>query len=367
MNGTETVVDTVVIGGGQSGLALGYHLARQGRDFVILDAKPRPGDGWRDRWDSLRLFTPGYVNCLPGRDFPGDRLGFPTKDEVADFLEAYARDFGLPLQNGTRVERVHRDGEDLVVTAGPRSWRAANVVVATGGEQTPRTPAFAVDLDPGIVQMHSADYRSPAQLADGPVLVVGRGNSGAEIAKELCAGHESSVAGLATLLIRFRHGRTAARFAFPLIAFAGRHVLTLSNPLGRRVVPKIKEGGAPLIRTKSAELAAAGVAFAPRIVGMEHGRPVDAEGTVHEPANVIWCTGFRTDFSWIDLPSVHDGALPEQDRGVVAAEPGLYFLGQPFQRGPASGTFGTVSADARYVARRIAGRSNARRASLSAA
>ncbi|HYZ11835.1 MAG TPA: NAD(P)/FAD-dependent oxidoreductase, partial [Actinomycetota bacterium] len=178
-------IDTVVIGGGQAGLSVGYHLRRRGIPFVILDANPRIGDSWRRRWDSLRLFTPNRFNGLDGLPFPGARWGFPTKDEFADYLERYAERFGLPVRSGMEVSRLTRNGDRFVATAGGRRFEADHVVVAMSSWQRPRVPEFAADLDPGIVQLHVADYRNPGQLRDGDALVVGAGNSGAEVAMDL--------------------------------------------------------------------------------------------------------------------------------------------------------------------------------------
>ena len=171
-------VETVIIGGGQAGLSVGYHLARRGRPFLILDANQRIGDAWRNRWDSMRLFTPARYSGLTGMPFPGPAWSFPTKDEMADYLEDYADRFGLPVQTGVRVDRLSRRDGRLEVAAGDRRWEAGNVVVAMANYQRPRVPAFAPELDPGIVQLHAAGYRNPAQLRDGDVLVVGAGNRG---------------------------------------------------------------------------------------------------------------------------------------------------------------------------------------------
>ena len=160
-------VDTVIIGAGQSGLALGYYLAQQRRDFVILDAGTRVGEAWRSRWDSLRLFTPAKYNGLPGRPFPGDPLAFPTKDEQADYLEDYASRFHLPLRPTTAVTRLSHDGQRFHVTAGTQRWTAVNVVLATGACQLPKTPGFAAELPSDVVQLHSFDYQNPASWAAG--------------------------------------------------------------------------------------------------------------------------------------------------------------------------------------------------------
>ena len=195
MTGSAERIETVIIGGGQAGLAVGYHLAKRGRPFVILDGGARIGDSWRTRWASLRLFTPAKYDGLPGWRFPAPRWSFPTKDEMGDYLEAYAERFDLPVRTGIRVDGLARAGERYVVTAGPRRFEAEHVVVATGANRTPRVPGFAGELDPRIVQLHSSAYRDPSQLRDGTVLVVGAGNSGAEITWELALTHHILLSG----------------------------------------------------------------------------------------------------------------------------------------------------------------------------
>ncbi|MET0932446.1 MAG: NAD(P)/FAD-dependent oxidoreductase [Mycetocola sp.] len=350
-------VDIVIIGGGQAGLALGYYLARSARNFVILDAGSRVGDGWRGRWDSLRLFTPAKYNGLPGMSFPGDRLAFPTKDEQADYLEAYAKRFALPVRTGIRVERVARDGDGFLVEAGTRKWLANSVVLATGAEQLPVVPAFADRIAESTVQLHSSDYRNPAQLRPGAVLVVGVGNSGAEIALELAADRNVLLAGEPVGELPFRHGRTAARFALPLVRFAGTRVLTLATPIGRKVAAQF--GGPPLIRTRVQDLAAVGVTRVPRITDVVDGRPVSADGHALDVANVVWCTGYREDFSILDLPDA-SAQRPEQVRGVVPTVPGLYLLGQQFLFSATSATLPGVRRDAKYLASRIAAQARRR-------
>ena len=238
---------------------------------MILDAGSRVGDGWRRRWDSLRLFTPAKYDGLPGMPFPGDRLTFPTKDEEADYLEAYATRFALPVRTGIRVERVRRDGDGFLVEASDRRWRANSVVLATGGEQVPFVPEFADRIGESILQLHSSDYRNPAQLRPGAVLVVGVGNSGAEIALELSADRPVLLAGEPVGELPFRHGRNAARFALPLVRFAGTRVLTLGTPIGRKA--RARFSGPPLIRTRLRDLAAAGVTRVQRITDVVDGRP----------------------------------------------------------------------------------------------
>ena len=344
-------VDTVVIGGGQAGLAMGNELARDGRDFVILDAAPRVGDAWRSRWDSLLLNTPARFDGLPGMPFPGDQFAYPTKDEVASYLEEYATTRRLPVRSGVRVDSLRREGERFVASAGPRRWESQNVVVATGGCQAPKVPDFAGQLGADVVQLHSNDYRSPAPLPAGPVLVVGVGNSGAEIARELAPTHETMISGTPSAEPPVRPTRRNARFVFPVFRFVGLHVLTMRNPVGRKAAAKFH--AAPLIRTKVADLVGSGVRVVPRVTGVQDGRPAFADGTTCEVSSVIWCTGFRNDFGWIDLPAFDAEGEPLHDRGVAASVPGLYFVGLEFLYALASATLPGVGRDARHIARRM--------------
>jgi putative flavoprotein involved in K+ transport len=344
--------ETVVIGGGQAGLATAYHLRRRGVPAVVLDGGERIGDAWRTRWDSLRLFTPARYDGLPGWRFPAPDWSFPTKDEVADYMEAYVERFGLSVRTNVVVDRLSREHGRYVVSAGDRTFEADRVVVATGANRIPRVPAFAPLLAPAIPQMHSSEYRSPAQLPDGDVLVVGVGNSGAEIAFELSRTRHVVLAGKETGQIPVRHSSGSARLVFPIVRFLGLHVLTVRTPIGRRV--RRKGAGAPLIRVRGPELAAAGVERVPRIVGVQSGLPETEDGRALEVAAVIWCTGFRTDFSWIDLPAFDERGEPIHARGVASNEPGLYFVGLTFQYAQGSEVLPGVGRDAAFVAKAIA-------------
>ena len=254
-------IQTVVIGAGQAGLSVGYHLARRGLSFVILDANARVGDNWRKRWDSLRLFTPARYDGLAGMAFPGSPTAFPTKNEMADFLEAYATRFKLPIRSGVKVERLSRHGRGYLVSAGNQTIEADHVVVAMSNYQSPRVPPFSKDLDPAIRQIHSIDYRNPSQLQEGAVLVVGAGNSGAEIAIEAARGHQVWMSGRDTGQVPFRLSSLIGRTILVRVVLRGlfHHVLTVDTPMGRKVRPKVLSKGGPLIRTRSRDLAAAGV------------------------------------------------------------------------------------------------------------
>ena len=346
--------ETIVIGGGQAGLSVGYHLAQRNREFVILDENERVGDAWRRRWDSLRLFTPARFNGLPGMPFEAPKWSFPTKDEMAAYLEAYAERFALPVQAGMRVEQVAQENGRFVVSTGDERLEAQNVVVATGALRVPKLPVFAERLDPRIVQLHSAEYRNPSQLQDGAVLVVGVGNSGAEIAYELAETHRCLLAGVAKGEIPVPHGSRRSRLIFRAIRFFGHHVLRTDTRLGRKVGPKIAAKGPPLIRRKEADFAAVGIERVGRVAGVQDGLPLLDDGRVLEVANVVWCTGFRTDFSWIDLPAFDGDGRPLHERGVVDAVPGLYFAGLIFQYSLTSDVLPNGGRDADYLARHIA-------------
>ncbi len=346
--------ETVIIGGGQAGLTAGYFLGKQDRPFVILDANERLGDAWRKRWDSLRLFTPAHFSGLPGSPHEAPAWSFPTKDEMADYLEAYAARFELPVRTGIHVDRLAKANGRFVVSAGDHRLEAENVVVATGAHQIPKVPVFAPELDPGIVQLHSSEYRNPSQLQEGDVLLVGAGNSGAEIAIELSRTHRCWLAGPKIGEIPVRHGSVPARFFLRLFRFVGHHVLRVDTRIGRKLGPKLISKADPLIRTKMKDLVAAGVERVPRVVGMRDGRPVLEDGRVLHVANVVWCTGFRTDFRWIDLPVFGDDGQPLHYRGVVESEPGLYFLGLVFLYSKSSDVLPNRGRDADYIAKHIA-------------
>ena len=347
-------LETVIIGGGQAGLSVGYHLARRGRSVVILDANERIGDSWRKRWTSLRLFTPARYDGLPGWPFPAPAWSFPTKDEVADYLEAYAARFDLPVQTGVRVDGLSKEAERYVVAAGERRFEADNVVVASGAYQSPRIPAFAPELDPGIVQLHSSEYRNPSQLQEGGVLVVGAANSGAEIALEVSRAHRTWLSGRHPGQEPSRPGSRWDRLFTPAMWFMLSHVLTVKTPIGRMARQKLHSRGLPLARVRPKDITAAEIERVPRTTGARSGLPVLEDGRDLQVANVIWCTGFVPDFTWIDLPVFSEDGSPVHDRGIVGSEPGLYFVGLFFLSAASSSLVGGVGRDAEHIARHIA-------------
>lgn len=348
--------DVVVIGGGQAGLAAGYYLARRRLRFVILDAHDRVGAAWRNRWDSLELFTPARVSGLPGMRFPAPPNSYPTKDQVADYLESYARTMSLPVRTGIEARKVSRDasGHWIVETTGP-ALEADSVVIATGAYQSPVIPAWASELDPVILQMHAADYRNPSQLQPGSVLVVGASISGAEIATEAAQQHPTVLVGRETGRMPIRPGQGIGRFALPLMWFALNRVLTVDTPMGRKVMPLVRSHGVPLHRSWRSALSAAGVErITERVTGARDGKPMLAGGRVLDARNVVWCTGFHGDYTWIEGLTYGDDDYPVTDHGVVTSAPGLYFAGLKFQRSFASSLVGGVGRDAKHIVDQIA-------------
>ncbi len=354
---TTEQFDVVVIGAGQSGLAVGYYLAQRGLRFVIVDGAERVGDQWRRRWDSLRLFTPARYDALPGLRFPAPPSSFPTKDQMADYLEAYAAHFALPVRTQIRVEKISREDGRYIVDAGSRRFEAEHVVVATSSFRQPRVPAFASELGPEVVHLHSSAYRNASQLKPGPVLVVGAGNSGAEISLELAKlGRETWMAGRATGHVPFRIDGFWSKvlLVHVVLRLVFHRLLTLKTPLGRKA--SRGEHGGPLIRVKPADLHAAGVRRLPRIEGVGDGVPMLADGRKLDVANVIWCTGFEPGFSWIDLPIFGARGRPIHDAGVVSGQPGFYFIGLPFLFAMSSVMIHGVGRDAKRIVETIATR-----------
>ena len=296
----------VVIGGGQSGLSVGYHLAKRGLRFVILDANERVGDSWRQRWDSLRLFTPARYSSLDGHAVPGRALRLPDQGRDGRLPGGLRRsDSGCRCAAARASSRLSRSDDGTYrVEAGDRVYETDHVVVAMGSYQRKKVPPFAPQLAPSIVQIHSQDYRNPSQLQGGDVLLVGAGNSAAEIAKELAPTHRVLLSGRDVGQIPFRIGGFWGRLILVrlVLRLVFHRVLTIRTPIGRKLRPKVLHAGGPLIRVRSRELAALGVERVPRVTGVRDGKPLLEDGRALEVANVVWCTGFHPGFTWIDLP-----------------------------------------------------------------
>jgi putative flavoprotein involved in K+ transport len=337
------VLDTLVVGGGQAGLSIGHALKQRGVEFVILDASERVGDAWRKRWDSLRLFTPARMNGLPGMEFPASGNSFISKDQMADFLEDYAREMQLPVRSGVYVERLTKDGDLFRAQTSSGEFLARNVVVAMADYQKPKIPEFAAELDESIVQLHSSEYKNPAQLRDGPVLVVGLGNSGSDISHELSRSRKTIVAGKEMGAIPFKLESWFGRhIGTRLVSFAMIKVLNTSTPIGRKARPKMLNSSGPLVRIRPKELAKAGVERVSRIVGVEDGKLMTADGEVSDVENV-----------GIDLPVFDDAGKPMHRRGIADNIPGLYFLGLFFLHSVWSETVPGLQHDVRFVAKHM--------------
>jgi putative flavoprotein involved in K+ transport len=359
----RTRFDVIVVGAGQAGLSVGYHLARTGLRFLLLDAHRRVGDAWRERWDSLRLFTPAQFDGLDGMPFPAPPGYFPTKDEMADYLEAYAARFELPMLGGVRVDRLVATERGFRLEAGDRVFEAGQVVIAMSSFQRGVAPAWADELDPSILKLHSSGYRSPAQLRPGRVLLVGAGNSASEIALELARSHPLVMAGRDTGEVPFRISGFWARFVLaPLIFRVLFHrILTIRTPMGRRARARMLRRGDPRIRVRAAELAAAGVERTSRVAGVRGGRPLLEDGSVLEVANVVFCSGFRPDFSWLELPIFDEHGEPRHAGGIVEDAPGLYFVGLRFLYSYSSAMIHGVGRDAARIAAAVSARAAAAR------
>lgn len=337
--------EVIVVGGGQAGLAIGYHLREQGRDFAILEAANQPAAAWRARWDSLRLFTPVRYSSLPGLRFPGDPDSHPTRDDVVEYLTAYARHFDLPVELGSAVRSLTAEGGGYRVELDDRTLEADQIVVATGPFQVPYVPPVAERLDPRVVQMHSAAYRAPRYLPDGPVLVVGGGNTGFQIADELAGSREVdlSIGSKQKPLPQ----RILGRDLFWYLERTGLIRKSLETRIGRRLA-----GRETLVGSSPRGIRRRGVRLHGRTAEVE-GRTVAFEdGARLQPEAVVWATGFRTDHSWIDAPVFGGDGRPVHRRGVTGS-PGLSFLGLTWQHTRGSALIGWVGDDAEFVAREI--------------
>jgi len=317
----------------------------------VLEAEERVGEQWRRRWDSLRLFTPARHDALPGSEFPAPPASFPTKDQMADYLEAYARRARLNVRTGVRALALARNGKSYTMQTTAGTLVTDHVVIATGYQRS-KVPTFAADIRPDIRQLHAGEYRTPSQLT-GEVLVVGAGTSGVEISIEAArAGHHTVLAGRGTGSI------PPIFYAFDgkVFWFYANRIASVRTPIGRRMKPLILTHGAPLIRVKMRDALAAGVERAARVTAVENGVPVCEGGRRIEPNTIVWCTGFGRDYAWIQLPVAGADGYPRHTDGVADGEPGLYFVGLPFQTRLASALIGGVGQDARSVAEVIARR-----------
>ena len=338
--------DVVVIGASQAGLAIGYHLVQRGLRFVILDAGSDIGQVWRSRWDSLRLFTPAQYSSLPGMAFPSPKDTYPTKDDAASYLQSYVSAFDLPVKLNARATSLTKAKEEYLVTTADGEFTADQVVVATGPFQVPFVPPVAGDLDGTVFQIHSADYRDPTQLPDGEVLVVGGGNSGFQIAEELAATRKVNLAvgqRVPSLPQRF-----LGKDLFWWLSGVGFMKVSTDSRLGRKLAKRDV-----LIGSSARGLRRSGVTMRGRLTSAVGRRVGFDDGSEQDVDAIIWSTGYRSDFSWIEIPATMnaDGTIVHR-RGVTDAS-GLFFIGLTWEHTRGSALIGFVKDDAAFIAGRI--------------
>jgi len=345
--------DTIVIGAGQAGLAVSYYLKKAGIDHIVLDSNSRTGDTWRNRWDSLKLFTPAEHDSLPGLPFPAPRGTFPGKEEMASYLENYADKFKLPVAAGIKVKKLISKNSHMVLEHSGGVLSAEKVVVATGTNPVPNIPKFAKDIAPEINQIHSSQYKNPDSLPDSETLVVGCGTSGAEIAIELAGTRPVKISGKPTPHIP---DAVLKYLGEPYWWFVS-NIVTVKTPIGRKAKKSILKGGAPLIRISVKHLEKAGVERLPKVKGINNGLPVLENGRTVSVSNIVWATGYKPDFSWIDAGEniFDDKGWPVTQRGVPAVK-NLFFAGMLFQYGLTSGLVGGVGRDAEFIVNKILGK-----------
>ncbi len=356
-------LDVLVIGAGQAGLAVGYHLKRAGLRFLIVDAADEVGDSWRSRWDSLRLFTPAQYDGLPGLPFPAPTDSYPTRTEVAAYLHSYAARFQLPVLLDTAVTRLVRDRQDRFVAHTSRGpLLAGQVVVATGPFQTPVVPVVGAGLDASVRQLHSADYRNPTQVRPGRVVIVGAGNSGRQIALELAgsrsSGRPSGDTGdhQVTLAVGTRNPELPHRALGRDLFWWLTRTRLITRPATSRIARRTRARGDLVIGSSLQQLAAAGVEIRPRLTDAAGGSMTFADGTQAQPTTIIWATGYRSDYSWIDIDGATDATGDIQhDRGLSPAD-GLAYIGLPWQHTRGSALLGFVKDDASWLAQRVISR-----------
>ncbi len=337
--------EIIIVGAGQAGLSMGYWLKRKPRSFLLLEAGPRLGESWRQRYDSLVLFTPRRHSALPGLVFPGDPEGRPTKDEMADYLQTYADHVALPIQMDTQVVDMQKHEETFLLQTTQGTYQARTVIVATGPFHQPRIPLFASALSPQVEQLHSASYHNSSEVSPGPVLVVGAGDSGAHIAAELAHAHQVSLA--ASHPLYFVPLTLLGKSLFWYLD----HLRLLEVDNSTRLGKWLKAQSEPVLGLELKQaLRERQVQIRPRATSAQGNVVQFADGSQAQVRTVIWATGYRQDFSWIRISGLSDERGQPREQQRVSTTPGLFFLGFPWQPSRGSALVGWVGKDARRLA-----------------
>jgi putative flavoprotein involved in K+ transport len=347
------IYDVIVIGAGQAGLSMGYYLKKGNSSFLILDNNERIGDVWRKRYDSLVLFTPRSFSSLHGLTLEGDPNRFPTKNEIADYLERYANTFDLPIKFNTEVKRITKHDKTFMIHTQNSILKAKKVVVATGAFHTPNIPSLSKEVSKEVVQLHSSQYKDPSQLNEGAVLVVGGGNSGTQIAVELSLSHNTYLSvghPIHFLPLTFFNKSIFWWFdmmgilKFSSTSFVGRRIQKQGDPIfGYELKEKMKKNKVKLNG---------------RTVSIQNNIVTFDDLTSLKINNIIWATGFTPNYSWIDIPNlVKLNSKVHHKRGVTNIE-GLYFLGLPWQHRRGSALLFGVGDDAKYLYQEMVQKNN---------
>ncbi len=340
--------EVIIIGGGQAGLAAGYYLKQAKVSFLILEKGKAVGDSWRKRYDSLVLFTPRWYSSLPGLLLKGDPDGYASKDEIADYLEQYSIHFSLPIQVNTEILMLKKSAFGFKVTTNKGDYLAQKVIIATGPFQKPFIPYFSTNISQEVRQLHTSEYRNPLQLQEGQVLIVGAGNSGAQIAVEL--SDQTEVALSLGHQLKFMPLELFGKSIFWWFQKTGILRARVNSAIGKR----LKKMGDPIFGYELRDRFRQGkVRLRARTENIASDIAIFRDHTRLQIKNVIWATGFIRDYSWIHIPHVLDHkSMPVHDRGVSPV-PGLFFLGLPWQYRRGSALIGGVGEDAAYIVKHI--------------
>ncbi|OOR22114.1 flavin-containing monooxygenase [Bacillus cereus] len=336
--------DIIIVGAGQAGLAMGYYLKQEGYSFLLLEAGNRIGDSWRNRYDSLQLFTPRAYSSLPGMALIGEKNGFPYKDEIANYLEGYATYFKLPVQLQTEVLKIKKEKDIFELHTSKEILQSKKIIIASGGFQQPFIPSFSQHLSSHIFQIHSSQYKTPSQIPKGKVLVVGGGNSGMQIAVELAKTHGVTMAISHPLMFLPLH--LLGKSIFYWLEKTGLLYAEINTKRGRwfqgKKDPIFGFEGKELIRNGAIKLQKKVVSASGNNIMFQNGDTYSAE-------SVIWSTGFMQDYKWIEIEkAVNEKGFPNHIKGISPVR-GLYYIGLPWQSQRGSALICGVGKDAAYL------------------